>query len=608
MASSSNTVPIWEQTTPVSSPSPRPSTASTTSGAVGSSSPQTSKTTEYDAVIAMSEQRGEYEATPDDVAHDSSEKFAETGDDEAMAAAIMHQDSDALDILRQLPTRDDWHGDIGMGSPYARFREQRSAAEDTGSHPATPLRDSATSSIPTSGPSPTSIPAKHVTAGSGRTQESSGSPALSHNTHTGPMARAAVRPSDGDGGDASTSSLRPAGDTPAPAPVPKVHPESQPRLSKYLDVTSSALTPQAPRPAPNDISPGTSAFHRPVARGDHGATPATSTGRENPAPTTPQRRPPALDVQSPMSAHDPPPNAALVCARQGTAHLRNGELALARKCFERGLGAHPSNNVKMVLLSRLGEVCRVMRDFDSAVQYATQHVGLATAFKATKEIYRAQRTKGMSNLAWALQLLESLENDGDELADQERPAAMLNDALLSFQDIVHKATAMNDYLVVARAHRDIMKVHQVLGNDAQALEAAEKHLALIRGRGTKNDIGRAVCSCAALRAVNGVNGDITWTKRDFEGVLELLWEQAAIGEELQDLELIGNAYYQISKLMEDAGSWADWYGPAKARQFLQKAIAAFGGIEHPNARQVTQREDCEQRLEALNTEGSCSIQ
>lgn len=39
------------------------------------------------------------------------------------------------------------------------------------------------------------------------------------------------------------------------------------------------------------------------------------------------------------------------------------------------------------------QVCRVLRDFDSAVQYATQHVGLATAFKATKETYRAQRTK-----------------------------------------------------------------------------------------------------------------------------------------------------------------------------------------------------------------------
>jgi hypothetical protein len=58
-------------------------------------------------------------------------------------------------------------------------------------------------------------------------------------------------------------------------------------------------------------------------------------------------------------------------------------------------------------------------------------------------------------------------------------------------------------------------------------------------------------------------------------VIELLWEQCAIGESISDPALVGNAYYQISKLMEDAGSWADWYGPAKARQFLQKAISNF---------------------------------
>ena len=49
-------------------------------------------------------------------------------------------------------------------------------------------------------------------------------------------------------------------------------------------------------------------------------------------------------------------------------------------------------------------------------------------------------------------------------------------------------------------------------------------------------------------------------------------EQAAIGEEIGDPYIKGKAYYEISKLMEGAGSWADWYGPAKARQFLAKAM------------------------------------
>ena len=34
-------------------------------------------------------------------------------------------------------------------------------------------------------------------------------------------------------------------------------------------------------------------------------------------------------------------------------------------------------------------------------------------------------------------------------------------------------------------------------------------------------------------------------------------------------------YFEISKLMETAGSWADWFGPAKARQWLDKAITSY---------------------------------
>jgi hypothetical protein len=119
-------------------------------------------------------------------------------------------------------------------------------------------------------------------------------------------------------------------------------------------------------------------------------------------------------------------------------------------------------------------------------------------------------------------------------------------------------------MTVARAHRDVMKVHQVLGNDQQALQAvrcslavrairitvctrarrsccaqthlavfftlypivalslslslslslaqAEEHLKLMRGRGSQRDIGRAVSSVAMLRAQCGINGDIDWNK------------------------------------------------------------------------------------------------
>lgn len=48
-------------------------------------------------------------------------------------------------------------------------------------------------------------------------------------------------------------------------------------------------------------------------------------------------------------------------------------------------------------------------------------------------------------------------------------------------------------------------------------------------------------------------------QKEFDSALELMWEQAAIGEEVGDQLLVAGAYYEISKLMETAGSWASWY-------------------------------------------------
>jgi len=69
----------------------------------------------------------------------------------------------------------------------------------------------------------------------------------------------------------------------------------------------------------------------------------------------------------------------------------------------------------------------------------------------------------------------------------------------------------------------------------QSLAAAEKHLPLIRTCGSRAEIGRAVGDVAGLRAANGVAGEADWTKEIFKQVLELHWEQAAIGEETGDV-------------------------------------------------------------------------
>ena len=88
---------------------------------------------------------------------------------------------------------------------------------------------------------------------------------------------------------------------------------------------------------------------------------------------------------------------------------------------------------------------------------------------------------------------------------------------------------------------------------------------------------------------------------------ELLWEQAAIGEEIGDASMIAKAYHEISKLMEDAGSWAAWYGPAKARQYLQKAIEAYSAVTPRTAKAKAGLLDCSRRLTALDADTGCSV-
>eukprot|EP00035_Acanthoeca_spectabilis_P011892 m.209559 g.209559 ORF g.209559 m.209559 type:complete len:503 (-) comp15474_c0_seq3:3767-5275(-) len=304
-------------------------------------------------------------------------------------------------------------------------------------------------------------------------------------------------------------------------------------------------------------------------------------------------------------------NRAYACARQGVGHLQRGELEAARKCFQRGVDVGDATEpVLLKLHAYLGELYRGERNYTSAIANGHKHLELARKVEDKTEEHRALRVLGVTHLAAGLRTMEEPDEEGDEENTQmEASSANLSKSLEYFEQLIESAKATNEALSMAQAYRDVMKVHQVLRNDPQALEAAEEHLKLIRGRGTPRDVGRAVCSVAMLRAQNGINGDIDWSKKAFDAVLELLWEQAAIGESIPDPGLVGNAYYQISKLLEDAGSWADWYGPAKARQFLQKAISSFDAVKVPNARIVAQKLECQKRLETLNSDDTgCTVQ
>ena len=303
-------------------------------------------------------------------------------------------------------------------------------------------------------------------------------------------------------------------------------------------------------------------------------------------------------------------NPSIVCARQGVMHMQQGEMPAARKCFERSLSLDQgSRSLQLKLRTQLSIICRGMGSHKEAKEHAGAQLELVRSMRGSNkatlaEEYDAIRAVGVASLTVGLALGRDEDTD-----DPEKVAEEMLVALTHFEELAKLAETHSNSLVTARAWRDVMKVHRALRNDLQSLNAAEKHLELIRGRGERAEIGRAVAACASLRAKCGEAGDTYWDKREFDGVLELLWEQAAIGQETGDSVLVGQAYYSISKLMENAGSWADWYGVAKARQFLKRAIDSYEASPTKLTRRLqAELKDAKRRLEALeDPDNNCAV-
>lgn len=89
-----------------------------------------------------------------------------------------------------------------------------------------------------------------------------------------------------------------------------------------------------------------------------------------------------------------------------------------------------------------------------------------------RQIHRALRILGVTHLAAGLRKMDSPDEEGDlENSRMEDSSAKLSKSLEYFEELITSAKEKNEVLTMAQAYRDVMKVHQVLGNDLQALEA-----------------------------------------------------------------------------------------------------------------------------------------
>ena len=90
--------------------------------------------------------------------------------------------------------------------------------------------------------------------------------------------------------------------------------------------------------------------------------------------------------------------------------------------------------------------------------------------------------------------------------------------------------------------------------------------------------------------------------------MEVRWEQAALAEKANDVSLLLDAYYNLGKLYEDAGSFLAFYGPHKAEGMYEKVLDIAGKCDLVTLGEhgANLVKDAVQRLEVLRN-GGCVV-
>ena len=209
-----------------------------------------------------------------------------------------------------------------------------------------------------------------------------------------------------------------------------------------------------------------------------------------------------LSMIKPKTSQSELSNGSYICAKKGIECMKEGKLEDAQRLFERGISLGQGDpNLVMKMRAHLSNIARARGDVVGARDHAEKQLACARDLDNPKAECVALRTLGAACLASGL---AGDKDDGD--ADipfafragtesiTNTPAQHIADALKHFVELAAKAEEAGLDVLAAHAWRDVMKVHKLLRNQLQALEAAEKHLTLIRGKATRPEIGRAVAS------------------------------------------------------------------------------------------------------------------
>lgn len=218
--------------------------------------------------------------------------------------------------------------------------------------------------------------------------------------------------------------------------------------------------------------------------------------------------------------------------------------------------------------TRVGLLHRLCGQYSESVTCHMRELEIAQQFQSAKLICAAHAHLGEAYFRHA----QHLHNEMPGTEDEEKRG--LSNALHHYELLIRLARALNDRMAVAKANRGLGLVSSARGKEDVAVEHFEKYLQTMKSIGSRAqqlEALRLLSDSLMLGLSSGTFG-LGSTKKDFDRVLELLWDQAVIAEETSDTSALVRCYVQLGQLYEESGSYTQFYGPTKARQMYEKCI------------------------------------
>jgi tetratricopeptide (TPR) repeat protein len=184
-------------------------------------------------------------------------------------------------------------------------------------------------------------------------------------------------------------------------------------------------------------------------------------------------------------------------------------------------------------------------------------------------------------------------------------------AIEHYNHALNLARALSDRQFLMRCYKKLGSTYRTLRQPQLALEYLELYLKTARAVGTpkqKESAARLVADLLSDVPDDFASAAFSSDKALFERLVELRWEQAAAAQQADLKYYCLHAYFQLGRLMEDSGSYTQYYGPQKAAKHYQKVWEIGKELQlhelgHIGAQMV---KEAAARLEALEA-GSCVL-